>query len=30
MSPFPAATVKPGGTLKWTNNTADTHTVTSN
>jgi plastocyanin len=27
--PFPAATVKPGGVVKWTNNTAATHTVTS-
>ena len=29
-TPFPAASVKPGGVVKWTNNTAATHTVTSN
>jgi len=29
-APFPAASVKPGGVVKWTNNTAATHTVTSN
>lgn len=29
MSPFPAASVKPGGRVVWTNNTAQTHTVTS-
>jgi len=29
-SPFPAATVKPGGMVIWTNNTAMVHTVTSN
>ena len=28
-SPFTAATVKPGGTVTWTNNTGVTHTVTS-
>ena len=28
-TPFPAATVKPGGIVRWTNNTAATHTVTS-
>lgn len=27
---FPAATVKPGGTVTWTNNTGVLHTVTSN
>jgi plastocyanin len=27
--PFPGASVKPGGTVRWTNNTASTHTVTS-
>ena len=27
--PFPAASVKPGGVVRWTNNTASTHTVTS-
>ena len=26
---FPAASVKPGGRVVWTNNTADVHTVTS-
>jgi plastocyanin len=30
MAPFPAASVKPGGRVVWTNNTADIHTVTSN
>lgn len=30
MSPFPAASVKPGGTVTWTNNTSTVHTVTSN
>jgi plastocyanin len=30
MAPFPAATVKPGGQVVWTNNTGDVHTVTSN
>ncbi len=29
-SPFPAATVKTGGRVVWTNNTAMVHTVTSN
>jgi len=29
-APFPGATVKPGGTVKWTNNTGVVHTVTSN
>ena len=29
-SPFPAASVKPGGIVVWTNNTAMVHTVTSN
>ena len=29
-SPFPAASVKPGGTVVWTNNSAMLHTVTSN
>ena len=29
-SPFPAATVKPGGRVVWTNNTGMVHTVTSN
>ena len=29
-SPFPAASVKPGGRVIWTNNTAMLHTVTSN
>ena len=28
--PFPAASVKPGGRVVWTNNTAMIHTVTSN
>ena len=28
-APFPAASVKPGGRVVWTNNTADVHTVTS-
>ena len=28
-TPFPAASVKPGGRVVWTNNTADVHTVTS-
>jgi len=28
--PFPAATVKPGGRVVWTNNTGMIHTVTSN
>ena len=28
-APFPAASVKPGGIVRWTNNTAATHTVTS-
>jgi len=30
MAPFPAASVKPGGRVVWTNNTGDVHTVTSN
>jgi plastocyanin len=29
-SPFPHATVKPGGRVRWTNNNNMTHTVTSN
>ncbi len=29
-APFPAASVKPGGVVTWTNSTAMTHTVTSN
>jgi plastocyanin len=29
-SPFPAASVKPGGTVTWHNNSAMLHTVTSN
>jgi plastocyanin len=29
-SPFPAASVKPGGRVIWTNNTGSVHTVTSN
>ena len=29
-SAFAAATVQPGGTVTWTNNTGTTHTVTSN
>jgi plastocyanin len=29
MAPFPAASVKPGGRVLWTNNTGDVHTVTS-
>jgi plastocyanin len=29
-SPFPAASVKPGGRVVWTNNTLMVHTVTSN
>lgn len=29
-SPFPGASVKPGGRVIWTNNTGMTHTVTSN
>ena len=29
-SPFPAASVQPGGTVTWTNNTGMIHTVTSN
>jgi len=29
-SPFPAASVKPGGRVVWTNNTNMVHTVTSN
>ena len=29
MAPFPAASVKPGGRVVWTNNTGDVHTVTS-
>lgn len=29
-APFPAASVKPGGMVVWTNNTAMAHTVTSN
>jgi plastocyanin len=29
-SPFPAASVKPGGRVVWTNNTSMVHTVTSN
>jgi plastocyanin len=29
-SPFPAASVKPGGRVVWTNNTVMLHTVTSN
>ena len=28
-SPFPAASVKPGGRVVWTNNTGSVHTVTS-
>ena len=28
-APFPAASVKPGGRVVWTNNTVDVHTVTS-
>jgi plastocyanin len=27
---FPAASVKPGGTVTWTNNSGLVHTVTSN
>jgi hypothetical protein len=30
MAPFPGATVKPGGRVRWTNNNALVHTVTSN
>ena len=29
-TPFPAASVKPGGRVVWTNNTTMVHTVTSN
>ncbi len=29
-SPFPAASVRPGGRVTWVNNTGMTHTVTSN
>jgi len=29
MAPFPAASVKPGGRVVWTNNTGSVHTVTS-
>ncbi len=29
MAPFPAATVRPGGKVIWTNNTTASHTVTS-
>lgn len=29
-TPFPAASVKPGGTVTWNNNTSQVHTVTSN
>jgi plastocyanin len=29
-APFPAASVKPGGRVVWTNNTSMVHTVTSN
>jgi len=29
VAPFPAASVKPGGRVVWTNNTAAVHTVTS-
>jgi plastocyanin len=29
-APFPAATVKPGGQVVWTNNSGMVHTVTSN
>jgi len=29
MAAFPAASVKPGGRVIWTNNTGDVHTVTS-
>jgi plastocyanin len=29
-SPFPAASVKPGGRVVWTNNSSMVHTVTSN
>jgi plastocyanin len=29
-TPFPAAAVKPGGRVVWTNNTSMVHTVTSN
>jgi plastocyanin len=29
-APFPAATVKPGGQVTWTNSTVMVHTVTSN
>ena len=29
-APFPAASVKPGGRVRWTNNTNMVHTVTSN
>jgi len=29
-TPFPAASVKPGGRVVWTNNTGMVHTVTSN
>ena len=29
-SPFPGASVKPGGTVTWTNNSGVVHTVTSN
>ena len=29
-TPFPVATVKPGGRVLWTNSTGMTHTVTSN
>lgn len=29
-APFPAASIRPGGRVTWVNNTAMTHTVTSN
>ena len=29
-APFPGASIKPGGRVRWVNNTGTVHTVTSN